>query len=481
MLEGYLFAQNSLVPIFSRMDDDEINETVLINSIKQLHGFIGKTLLEITNDESGKYAVQQIIRWNPSTETDRLTYFTLHKMQHSSLNGKNPRTLLMELLTRELHLTKKEVIQFINLLERLKNDPNIKPRASQLQYINGDIATLTMEKLAVAYLTDLLTQDEKTLVSKIATICRDPADIPAAMEYFAKTTLAQWKSCDKQDLRAVSQFLSEMFYQLTDIHPFSNANGRTATCLVNVFLRSIGQPSILMRNPGERDLSSSSYSMAIEKINETRTPLANHIYQRILDTKISPFANAKLEETITLRCNVVRQLKILQAKNPTLDINNYQDTMNQFSWNPEIYTLSTLEDKVIFILKGMLNFLVREEQKLDQNAQIQSINRSFIPTTLTSPQKEQLKQDLFTLTQVNGWKVNPQNNLECWIEIPLMNEAEKVAAKLRESEVGNVLVSRRRDNQVPVIKCSNINLSVLKDKIIPISGTSLEVSSSSLR
>ncbi|CEG55706.1 Fic family protein [Legionella fallonii] len=468
MLEGYLFAQNMLVPIFSRMEDVDFNETVFINYIKQLHGFIGKTLLEIVEEKSGEFAKQQIIRWNPSTETDRLTFFILTGMKHPSLQGKNPTSLLIELLTKELSLTKNEVLQFVNLLERLKKDPSIKPRASQLKYLtSNDIAALTKEKLAVAYLTNLLSHEEKILVAKIATICKDPADIPTAMEDFAKTATAKWRSCDKQDLRAVSEFLAEMFYQFTDIHPFGNANGRTATCLVNIFLRSIGLPSILMRNPGERDISSSSYSMAIEKINETRAPLANHIRRRILDTQTNPFADAKLAETITLRCNMARQLKVLQSKNPTLDINDYQSVMSQFFMRAEILGFSTQEDVIIFTLKGMLNFLVKEELKLDQvSKQLPSIRSSFITTTtLNSEQKDQLKLDLSTLTKVNGWKINPKNNLECWIEIPIMDEAEKVATILREAGVGDVLLSRRKDNQTPVVKCSNINLGVLKDKI----------------
>lgn len=480
MLDGYLFAQNELIHVISKMEE-HFDETSLINYIKQLHGFIGKTLLEIQEEKSGEFAEQQIIRWNPSTQTDTLTYFILSGMKHPSLKGKNPTTLLIELLTNELGLSKAEVLQFVAILERLKNDPTIMPRASQLKYLpSNDSATLTKEKLVVAYLSNLLSKNEKELVAKIATICRDPNEIPAAMEEFAKTTIAKWKSCDKQDIRAVSEFLAEMFYQFTDIHPFGNANGRTATCLVNVFLRSIGLPSILMRNPGERDISSSSYSMAIELINQTRAPLANHIYQRILETQINPFVDAKLAETIVLRCNMARQLKVLQSKNPELDINEYQSVLNQFFMRPEVRSFSTQEDMIIFALKGLIEFLFKEELRLDQvSRQLQSMRSGFITiTTLSSQQKDKLKQDLSILTKTDGWKINPKNNLESWIEIPIMVEAEKVATILRESGIGDVLLSKRRDNQIPVIKCSNINLALLKDKINLISETTSEINTS---
>ncbi len=94
------------------------------------------------------------------------------------------------------------------------------------------------------------------------------------MDNFAKTTLSNWRKCNKKDIKKFHNFLLRCFFNLPISIPFGNANERTAGCLVNVFLRSIGLPSILMRNPGERNDSASSYSQAINAINQSRESLA---------------------------------------------------------------------------------------------------------------------------------------------------------------------------------------------------------------
>ena len=540
MLEGYLFAQNELLPAFRKIEEGSLDEITFINYIKQLHGYIGSTLLGLVKEKSGEFTQDQLMRWNPDNTTDLLTNLILSEMTHSSLNGKNPTTVLIELLTTTLNLSEAQVQQFIALLFRIKNDATIIPRASQIKAFNdssntaksrtveekeklakGYSAAIIKEKLAVAYLSNKFSTEEKELVNKIVTICRDPEETPKLMDDFAKATLASWRKCDKKDLKAVSQCLAEMFYQFTDIHPFGNANGRTATCLVNVFLRSIGLPSILMRNPGERDDSASSYSKAIDAINQTREPLTNHIYRRILEAQKHAFSDEKLAEAVTLRCEMVHKLKSLQSKYPQIDINIYKKPMHEYILKlPELRSCP-IEDQQIFVLNQGVEYIAKEEKRLEQSSSKemakvtssirtttsactqpgqlkqgfftsvktegnkaldaakaekcsdQSLSKGkttvtgFIGTTILSDgEKEQLKQDLLVLTKSEGWKINKNNHLESWIELHNEAEAKDVFKLLNAAGVGNVILSKRKDNQnIHVVKCSNINLSELKNKI----------------
>ncbi len=538
MLAGYLFAQNKLLPVFSKTE--ELDELSFINSIKQLHGYLGSTLFALAQEKSGEFYQQQVLRWKVNL-TYQLTFSILSGITYPSLNGKNPLSLLIELLTTELSLSEKQVRQFVTLLQRLKNHSTIIPRASQKEFIDSALtntkekhlssegksklaaahaATITIEKLAVAYLSNKLSAEERALVSKIVTICRDPEDIPKLMDAFAKNTLANWRKCNKKDIKEVSQFLAEMFYQFTDIHPFGNANGRTAGCLVNVFLISIGLPSILMRNPGERNDSSSSFSQAINAINQSREPLANHIYQRILEAQSQPFVDNILAETISLRCKMAHQLKSLQSEYPQIDINDYRMTMCQCA-EDAISEYPTNEYRSLFSLNKFLRFLTQEENRLEQSlskemAKVtsststttststqpvqlkggfftsvktegnkaqdaakaekcsdQSLSKGkttvtgFIgTTTLTAGEMEQLKQDLSSLTNTGGWKISSKNHLDSWMETPNETEAESVSKLLKAAGVGNVTKKKRSDNnQIHVVICSNINLSELKNKI----------------
>ena len=229
-------------------------------------------------------------------------------------------------------------------------------------------------------------------MSKIVTVCNDPDDIPNLMNAFAKTTLASWRKCNTNDIKAVSQCLAEVFFQFTDIHPFDNANGRTATCLVNVFLKSIGLPSILMRNPGDRDDSSSSYTLAINAINQTREPFANHIYQRILAAQSQPFADEKLAETIVLRWEVAHQLQLLQKKHPQIDINDSQQVIVNISYLSKVQALTDTNEKSILAMNLFLAYLAQEGEDLDQSLSkgMPKITSSTSTTTSTSTQSGQL-------------------------------------------------------------------------------------------
>ncbi len=527
MLAGYLFAQNELLPAFKK---ENLDETAFINSIKQLHSYIGNTILALAGipwEKSGQFVQMQVLRWRASDDTDSLTNWILSETTHPSLQGYDPTHLLIRLLTTELGLTEAQVHQFVALLQRLKDDPTITPRASQKKFVDTLIedpqlykAVITKEKLAVACLGNKLSAEEKELVSKIVTICNDPDDMPKLMDDFAKTTLANWRKCDKNDIKAVSQCLAEMFFQFTDIHPFGNANGRTAVCLLNVFLVSIGLPSILMRNPRERYDSSSSFSQAINAINQTREPLANHIYQKILEAQKHAFSDEKVAEVITVRCRLAHQLKSLQSKHPQIDINDYSTTMYQCA-KAAMHKYSTDEDIAICGLNKFLSFLAEEEKRLDQSSskEMAKVTSSTSTTTSTSTQSvklkggfftsvktegnkaldaakvekcsdpslskgkttvtgfigsamlsdgeiDQLKQDLSSLTNTGGWKINSRNHLDSWMETSNETEAERVFKLLYTAGVGKVIKGKHpKNNQIHVVQCLNTNLNELKNKI----------------
>lgn len=114
-----------------------------------------------------------------------------------------------------------------------------------------------------------------------------------------------------------------------------------------------------------KGISSSTYSMSISCINETRKPLANHICQRILEAQKQNFANEKLAETIALRCDLAQQLKSLQSKHPHIDINNYQPIMEQSFMLPECKKLNDTDDKIIFSLKKVITYIANDEKRLD--------------------------------------------------------------------------------------------------------------------
>lgn len=429
MLKGYLFAQNEFLPLLSSGTLDKESFLILI---KKLHAFLGKTLLEKDEIKAGEFCDMQVMRWNPTTQTDILTQFIM-------LGKNNLREELTTLLMEEVGLSRAEVKQYLDLIKRLNTDNRIKPRESQLKFLTKE--NQWKEKLAVAYLTNLLTEREKKLVNKIVIICRDPAEMPAAMEVYAETTLAEWKMLDKQDRKAVSAFLANMFYQLTHIHPFPNANGRTATCLVNIFLRSINLPSILMRHVGDKTEESSSYSQVMKVIEETREPFTKHIEQRISEAEAQPFTNEQRAKGVALRCSSVRQLKVLKSIDQRIDLGRYEPVMLRYLNEAQMVFDDTV-DITVRTFTQFLTFLNEEGLRLN---------------------KIQIKQAFFILTQKEDWNVPP--SLAAWRGFPNnMAEAQKIGKILENRGIGDVSVALRdiKGITTPVVACSNIKLDLAR-------------------
>ncbi len=91
----------------------------------------------------------------------------------------------------------------------------------------------------------------------------------------------------------------------------------------------------------------------------------------------------------------------------------------------------------------------------------------FIGTTkLSDGELEQLKQDLSSLTNIEGWKISSKNHLDSWMETPNETEAERVSELLKAAKVGKVIKGKHpKNNQIHVVQCLNTNLSELKNKI----------------
>ncbi|MBA2709754.1 MAG: Fic family protein [Tatlockia sp.] len=362
----------------------------------------------------------------------------------------------------KFRISKQQTLKFIDLIKRLIANPAIKIKDSQKKYLKNNNYFIGKEKLAVAYLNNKLTIEERNLVQKIAIICMDPEEIPQAMIEFAENTLADWKACNKKDKKAVSEFLAEMFYQLTEVYPYGNANGRTATCVKNLFLRTIELPSILLRNPGDRDLENSPYSVAINLINQTRKPLAEHIYQRITVAENEPFSNLKLEESVALRCGFVKKIQQLQLKFPQYDIDEIQEKLQQVGFIGLNEGLNNKDDLSIFIFKNMKSILNELEENL-QRSSIKSEKLHFFgATSLKKESVEEIKAGLIKITHTEGWRINPKNHLEGWVEINDLAKAKEIAEELNRAKIGTVVQSKRKDNGIPVVKCSNINVNTLE-------------------
>lgn len=478
MLAAYLFAQDSILPFIRKHKLEKISKEDLLGWITTLHSFIGKSLLELHGVTAGKYTERMISRWHDGSEIRHDFFHYLLGIHFCRSDNQ-----FVDHLNKNHGANKQDCLDFIKLLKKIHSNKTLDFDKSELKYLNDSPqvcheAIITMHKLSFAYNNGtFLSSKEKLIVDKIVKICIFPAMIPTAMEQFAQETLAHFALCDKGDLKEISKFLAKTFYSLTEIHPFPNANGRVATCLMNIFLRSFDLPSILLRHPGDRNDKESKYSCAIAKIDKSLEPLQDLILTRIQMAQMKPFSDDVLEKLITLRVGLSEQFQRFHKKYPSfiLEFLNNQLSLkinNLPSLELAQYARMRPEEQSITALTALIDIAAKEEQKLDHLKQM-TISPLFIPQEpIKIETKNQLIADLNHLTGHNGWKVNDKNGLVSWLEISDMAEAQKITNTLKETDAMKVVLSRRQDTKVPVVKCEQINcfklnqLAITNDKLV---------------
>ncbi len=242
MYDAYMYAQEQVLPWLKTHDLAELSSTKLIEWLQQIHGNIAKTLAKNNEVEAGRFIKvgEEITSWHAgATILQHIKfYFTFpfteeshKKMAAAKIAGNFP------------GLNESDFENFLFLAARYRTEPGP---------LTMDQAEQVLSRLIDAHDKKQLSNDEINVVAKIVKIGMPASMVPQAMNDFARKIIGKWKSCNPDDLEAVSSLLGETFDGLVDIHPFFNANKRTTTCLINIMLRSFNLPSILLRIPDDK-------------------------------------------------------------------------------------------------------------------------------------------------------------------------------------------------------------------------------------
>ncbi len=293
MLRAYKLAQNILLEIRA-LDISEISPQQIIDWWDSLHAEIAYGLLTLSPDDfmgtlPGQATQRQIFRFHDgSAEMFNLLNYHYHHKPLEYLGKYQP---LIDLIDRNC---------FQN--DQI-NDPNLIPKNAldKQAFFHVNNLGKALYVLGTLYHKNKLSPEDRDILNQFIKICARPEEMESLRQTCAQEILDLWSTVDAQDLDSVAHFIGEVFYKITDMHCYTNANGRLATCFINIFLRSFNLPSILLRHPAERDDPNSSYSLAITHIDHDRSYLYNHIKSRIEIAQTMPFDDALRMETITYR------------------------------------------------------------------------------------------------------------------------------------------------------------------------------------
>ncbi|MGQ3890560.1 Fic family protein [Legionella sp. CNM-4043-24] len=478
MLRAYQYAQSVILPYIREHGIQSITPDMLLDWIKQIHREIGRHILESEGLTAGCWSTKDIIRAHAGWDSaqDMLSFMgSIPFIQHTSEHYRRYAAHALE----TYGIPTADTLGFMLLLYKASFlSESILFPSQMVSLVSDSISkggtNLALKKLCAAYNRNMLDAAQKTAIHKIMKICIPPDMLEESMQAFARKTVAGWKSAEAGDAEKLSEFLAEVFYELTEIHPFPNCNGRTATCLVNIILKSFSVPDILLRLPDEASDLSSSYVRAIKQIDQSRALLASHIKARIEASRITPWKNEALKELIETRVNIANLCFLIKKAHPSYDLCKTLSSLNQQTdWSGYVVYMSR-DELLLDSASRALKQLTIIKNQLDQRRRLTLFEQpqsadciAAVCETLgqlsgLTPWKGDRKGTAFIFEQKNG------ENLDAACRLLLATGLMSVEQRL--------LITK-----APVLVCTNIQIRALlaRKTDSPLAEVSMPASSSS--
>lgn len=316
LADAYHYAETVILPYIMKNSVEKVTPDQLLQWIDELHLRLARTLAPFQpNEVAGQYTQQPIFRYKRSNED-----------AYAFANGfvaiqRNPNVLYSVATTigDETGHDPRKVLAFLTLMFELYFDPTIDIPASFVKYLPperdlGRAPSVALNKIFLQYNRGRLSTEQKQIVDDFVKVCSMPDTYPMQMRKFAEVLLEKWAACPSRDLQAVAEVMRFAFHELTEIHAYSNGNGRLATCVSNIVARSRGFRSILFRYPGESKATSGLYHDAIAAINNDTGPLRKLILTRLQESEAKPYRNENVARILEKRVelmNIVLELERL--------------------------------------------------------------------------------------------------------------------------------------------------------------------------
>lgn len=438
ILNAYLYAQDTILPIVREKGFAQVPARTLLDWIRGLQALNSTTILTSQRMSPGVFRDASVYLWNAGPEFYKMLCISLStpRSQWASEDAIEGRVALFSAL---FSIAPEKTRALFLLLKKIDEDSSIQLFPSQVAFLaryekKSIQAFSLLEKLNAAYHQDYLSERERRLIQDFMLVGVPAESIEHDMMALASETLSGYVACDKSNLDEVTGFLARVFSRFINIHPFPNANGRTATCLLNILLRSFDLPSIVLRFPGEANCPSSEYAQAIVYLNQSQEPLKALIKKRIIAEIASPFKDELLAETICLRMTLNETIGRIKA----------EDT------------------------KSKINDLLRRDVPLPlSDSQVEQRDTLLIAIRVAQAEEKRLQRvkkikcDLHCLSGVPGWK---EKNSIYWLETT-ESEAKRIGPMLPVRLKSELVISPIKGNAaVWVVKYQQFDETVLADR-----------------
>jgi prophage maintenance system killer protein len=256
MLNAYLSVQHFIEPMQQR--DVLLDAKTLLNlTINANKLFLGGA---INASAYRTYTIGIPVQGGNKFRGELLKYFSGEAPWHYKEGGRNEKAqaAFVRRMQDKLAMNAADVSRFIDLVERMYLTSMPIQHQKHPKGTPQERARSKLSKLVIAVEEGQTTPKQNAIIEKVT--CITPSKgLSQKMQAWAEETVNAYYACDPTNFEEVCRVMAGIYYRFEKIHPFTDANGRTGMCVVNLLLRVWGYPSILLSHPHELENHNSLY------------------------------------------------------------------------------------------------------------------------------------------------------------------------------------------------------------------------------
>lgn len=457
LLNAYMHAQNEILPIIRTNTLDAITPQQLLGWLDELHGFIAQTLAVEEKVPAGSYSKQRVYRWNPT--------LGVHLALARFLLSKNSKQETISYLAENTNLKNFESKKLLKYLLKIQQDNSIEIDQNEEKNLPLDNqeyrkVKTTFSKLVTLHDNNRIDAEIKPILGKILKLCMPVEKYKGAMQEFAKTLLQKWAACENND-DTIAELCSFAYYNLTEIHPYFNANGRLATLLIEIILVSCNKSSIILRTQDDKDDPNSLYSQAFKHVDVDQK-LLKKLFKARMNTVTHP--DQIVADYVSTQVQVVKYILLIQKYYPQFDLNtHYKINLEKINSSAtEEYSRSGNLKQIK--LKGqqkLLHVFKDIYEKLQQQSKLQSGKSSSEP--IDSNPKDVVLEKLKRLTGCTEGKiVNLKMSTVVLFYLNDLSKSDQLVATLNATGILKSEITITQTKK-PILKIEILDATKLKE------------------
>lgn len=457
---AYIYAQNNIIGANQR-DIKSINPLDWLEHIININSFMGHTILATNETKAGEYASEDLVIWSYGADMD---------VEIEEEIIKNPQLNIQIFSSHIAHkygVPELDIREFLELTIPVYLSSSGAMASSGLEFIKQ---YKPFYKVISKFFNNICDEEQKIKILKIARPTNH-TDIHTKMLWLADKIYNRLQNITTNHATLIPELSAEIGLDLILIHPFANANGRTALCLMNTLFVAFNLPCITFGTSNEVNNPNNTFFKIITAPHPNPNDFISFIQQRLKLNEFSePLVDDLSQRILKLRidfCILYKKIKNNYQAFKVDDFNlKHQDKFIEQIWpellkNMSIEEVQNLNDN-IFTYHYFV-YLLGELHQYQRALTISLTNLSLHNSVYNNKEWAEIKNKFIDVTKVdNGWKVYKKQNTIIFTPAN-QEQLQKVFNNLKELDSCAASIATLKDDpKCSVIKIVNMDLTKLQ-------------------